>query len=299
MDLASKILKRPVRTEHRHRAVQWSLVAGPVSLILTLLMAFTLLAAWPKSTDPLDFTREQSRFDAAQNWGRNYLLLWAAGSSKQISTLAAMTSAQAQLKLPSTPYVIQEITPATTESIPAGEDTEWVLSYDTLVVVPGQSSVMRVRYTFNVVQHLDGYQVIALPRPTTQTTTPFKVTTVYTAGIGEDSSLAIAAKNFLRIYLTGGGDASLGSTVSSSFRGRPLTRSPYTAVTTLSIFSTATPYQPSAGDSASILVTVQGNATADTFHISQYPLTMVYTDQGQWVVDGIEDAVDFGHSKVG
>lgn len=47
------------------------------------------------------------------------------------------------------------------------------------------------------------------------------------------------------------------------------------------------------------MATVQGNATAGTFHILQYPLRMVFTDQGQWVVDAIEDAVDFGEVKVG
>lgn len=299
MDLASKMLKRPVKSEVRHRAVQWSLITGPVALILSLLTVFVLLAAWPKPVDPLDFTREQSRFDAAQNWGRNYLLLWAAGSSTQMSTLTAMTSTQAQLKLPATPYAVQEITPSGSESLPAGEDTEWVLSYDTLLVVPGQTSVMRVTYTLNVVQHLDGYQVIAMPRPVTRTTTPFKVGTAYPAGVSDESALGGAVRSFVKLYLTGGADAALGSTVSAQFRGRPLPKSPYTAVTTLGILATHTPYQPAAGATVSVMATVQGNATAGTFHILQYPLRMVFTDQGQWVVDAIEDAVDFGEVKVG
>lgn len=45
MDLASKMLKRPVKSEVRHRAVQWSLITGPVALILSLLTVFVL---WPR-----------------------------------------------------------------------------------------------------------------------------------------------------------------------------------------------------------------------------------------------------------
>ena len=240
---------------------------------------------------------EISRFQSAQNWGADYMLLYLAGTPSSLPALKARTSAPGEISLPTVPLAVQDIRPGTVEYVAGSPDAEWSFLYRVRAVVPGASSVRTSVYRLIFVEHENSYQVIKLPESVSEVTTPFRSETVYVGTADPSSALGKATTDFLKAFLTGGDNGSLGRTVSGDFKGTPLQGSPFTVITVTSIHTQGSvPSNPESGATVKTLVTVKASITGDSWQIQQYALTMKFTDQGQWVVDKVSDVIDFGAS---
>lgn len=279
--------------------VVWA-VLGP------LLALGTSLAVLSSRQEPVDVHAEITSTNNAQNWARSYLLLWLGGSAKKgeespnLRTLQSMTSAPVNLELPQTAYAVQDISPVESTPTPVGNgDMVWRMRMAATVVVPGSSSVNRLVYDLDMMEHAGTFRATALPRIVTTSTTPFQVDTAYSSVADVNSALGQSAQAFASAYLTPASGGNLGSTVGPDFDGQAVVNSPYrkvevTGVAYVAEDSSFDINNVKAGDTVHALITVKAETSSTTFNITQLPVVMVVLNNGQWVVDSFEPYVNVG-----
>lgn len=282
-----------VRPSVQRKALLFSVFAGPLALLVALATLVFAVVTKPPATG--DINKTITAYTRAEFFARNYLLIWLGGDTKQGERFAELTSTNERIALNPDPMTVQDINVTDVLKTEAGTETEWAFTLAANAIPPG-GSLSRNYYRVTFVE-LDGaYQAITLPRLTNREVVPIRISSVYSGGADLNGVLGKNVANFAKAYLTPGDAGNLGRYVSEKFPGEPISNSPYTSVqlTNLAYAGDKTPADAAAGDSIEILATIKASVSTTTYTFMQLPLRVTQTSNGQWLVDGITEPVDFG-----
>lgn len=285
-----------VRPSVQRRALLVSFFTGPLAILLVLLLGAFLIITRPEQ--PVDTFKALSAYQRAEYFARNFLLVWLAGSPRQVDIYKEMTSIDGKLELNPDPMTVTDINimdvSRTTTDKP--DEVEWAYTLAASTIPPGATAT-RNFYRVTFVEKNGAFQVISLPRLTSKGITPIKVATVYGQHAALDGTLGKMLANFSKAFLVPGGDSgALGRYASEKFTEQPIKTSPYTSVkiTAIQVAKDKPVTDAKPGDSFDVLVTVKASISTTTFTTMQLPLKVSMTPNNQWLVDSITEPVDFG-----
>lgn len=301
-----KALKLNRRTQKRlYVAV---LLCGPVALIMSFI-GNERINRLP-APNPVDVPAETALADKASRFGRDFLVLWLAGSAAPNSQelqarIDEISSIPGGIALPPTPFSVTDVKDLGPEKYtrePDG-DRNWIFDYDVIGTAPGELTPTKRRYSVQFVQHGVSYRATRTPLPINPMATPFRVETGYPDTVDPTSALGKAVSDFADAYLKKGDNASLGRTVSGSFRDNcqcgaaPAQASPYESTETTAIYGSAVPpADAKPGTTVHVLASIKAKVSDSSFQTVTLPLEMLYTDQHQWVANNLETDARYGAS---
>ncbi|MFZ2238073.1 MAG: conjugal transfer protein [Gordonia amarae] len=282
----------------RERAVVLALVSAPVALVLSMYSVLIVRKNLHDIPKPVDVYAAITDTARVQNFARNSLLLWMAGTDTSAKPLLARSSAAKSIELSEVPFEVRSIDQADIARWSGADAAQWLVTFAVTFVSPGSGTSQINRYSVTVLEKHASYQLLMWPSIVNPDTTSFRVESKYTVGIDPKSTLSASIKQFASAYLTSGSDStSLGRYVSAAFRGSSIVDSPYTEVEVESAkMSDGSQPLPSAkpGSRLKVLVRVKASASAQTWSIMDLALSVSLSENNVWLVDGIDAPIGWG-----
>lgn len=284
-----------VRPSVQKNFLFWSMISGPIALVLSVLTLAAMLIFRPPSS--VDTYRALTEYTRSEHFARNFLLLWLAGNKTQEARFKEMTSTDVRAALPPDPLTVTDInvTDVSRYTTDNPGEVEWAYTLSASILPPG-GTLTRNFFRVVFVEVGGAFQAIALPRITSSGITPIKVGGGYPQQAALDGALGKVMANFAQAYLVSSNSAQLGRYASEKFTGKPIVNSPYTSVkvTDIQVGGDKDVTTTRAGDSLDIVVTVKGNISDSTYSMMQLPIRVTQTSNGQWLVDRFNEPLDFG-----
>lgn len=291
------------RPRARERALWVAIIAGPLSLLLSLLLVLGVMIVIARTPKPVDVYRAIAATQRAEHFASDSLLLVLAGNSSMEKKLIARKSDEESIPLSINGFEVFTISPVDVQRYPGTDGAvEWVVTLSATRVVPGTDGVPRTNnYLVTLIERNASFQLLTLPRIVNPTTESFTVASAYTAAVDKNGALGKALNGFVTAYLTTGQPGvSLRDYISAQFTGSPITDSPYNAVDIEWIralngskdISTAKP-----GDVFNVLVRVRASASQDTWTTLDIPVQVSMADNANWWVDGFDSPLQWGKIK--
>lgn len=300
MSVLEKIRKLNRKTQKRLYILGY--LCGPLALVFALIVNERVNDI--PAPNPVDIPTETALVAKASSFGRDFLILWLAGSAgpsdrKLQARIDEISSVPGGITLPGTSFSVTEVKDLGPEKYTQESDGDrnWIFDYDVIGIAPGDLAPQKRRYSVQFVQHGVSYRATRTPLPINATATPFRVESGYPDTIDPTSTLGKAVTDFANAYLRKGDNASLGRTVSGDFRGAPAQASPYETTETTAIYaSDIPPAQPDPGTTVHVLASIKATISGNAFNTVTLPLEMLYTDQQQWVVNSLDTDARYGVS---
>lgn len=282
----------------RERGLVFSIISGPLALLLVVLMVFLMARILSNLPKPVDTYKAITEVTRVQNYARNSLLLWMGGSSSAQVALMARSSASQTIELSKVPFEVRSIDPSDIVRFQGVDAVEWQATFAVTFVAPGSNSAQINRFLLTILDKDGNYQMLLWPSIVNPDTQPFKVASKYTVPVDSNGSLSQSLARFVTAYLTStGGVTSLGQYVSSKFTGSAIADSPYSLAEIQEIkASTGSPLPGNAepGTELKVLVKVKASASLDTWSVMHLPLRVTLGSNKVWLVDGIDAPVGWG-----
>ncbi|SKT56545.1 Uncharacterised protein [Mycobacteroides abscessus subsp. massiliense] len=282
----------------RERGLVFSIISGPLALLLVVLMVFLMARILSNLPKPVDTYKAITEVTRVQNYARNSLLLWMGGSSSAQVALMARSSASQTIELSKVPFEVRSIDPSDIVRFQGADAVEWQATFAVTFVAPGSNSAQINRFLLTILDKDGNYQMLLWPSIVNPDTQPFKVASKYTVPVDSNGSLSQSLGRFVTAYLTStGGATSLGQYVSSKFTGSAIADSPYSLAEIQEIkASTGSPLPSNAepGTELKVLVKVKASASLDTWSVMHLPLRVTLGSNKVWLVDGIDAPVGWG-----
>lgn len=282
----------------RERGLVFSIISGPLALLLVVLMVSLMARILSNLPKPVDTYKAITEVTRVQNYARNSLLLWMGGSSSAQVALMARSSASQTIELSKVPFEVRSIDPSDIVRFQGANAVEWQATFAVTFVAPGSNSAQINRFLLTILDEDGNYQMLLWPSIVNPDTQPFKVASKYTVPVDSNGSLSQSLARFVTAYLTStGGATSLGQYVSSKFTGSAIADSPYSLAEIQEIkASTGSPLPGDAepGTELKVLVKVKASASLDTWSVMHLPLRVTLGSNKVWLVDGIDAPVDWG-----
>ncbi|SIL99624.1 Uncharacterised protein [Mycobacteroides abscessus subsp. abscessus] len=282
----------------RERGLVFSIISGPLALLLVVLMVSLMARIMSNLPKPVDTYKAITEVTRVQNYARNSLLLWMGGSSSAQVALMARSSASQTIELSKVPFEVRSIDPSDIVRFQGANAVEWQATFAVTFVAPGSNSAQINRFLLTILDEDGNYQMLLWPSIVNPDTQPFKVASKYTVPVDSNGSLSQSLGRFVTAYLTStGGATSLGQYVSSKFTGSAIADSPYSLAEIQEIkASTGSPLPGDAepGTELKVLVKVKASASLDTWSVMHLPLRVTLGSNKVWLVDGIDAPVGWG-----
>lgn len=271
---------------------------GVAWLSFFLSMGGCALDALRKPPAAINVQQEIGDYSAASFFTRNFVVLYLSGTKQNAAALAQMTVIPGQPELPPDPYTVLDVNVIKPQRVPAGSNTEWTFIVGATVIPPGTGSSQRNYFHVNVLESQDGsFKAMTWPRLVEFSPPSFEMQSLYTNGVASNGPLGQMLQNFLTAFYQSGNEGQLGRFVTQDFHAVPVSRSPFSSVELKTIMASSKSPDPASakpGDALNILVTAKGSSSSTTWSVFQAALTVKLGDNGQWLVDGFDDAIDFG-----
>lgn len=282
------------------RRAFWVMAAsGPVAIFLCAVLLILLVLTRPLTREDT-YTAIKSEANAGY-WAQRCLQAWLLSAQDVMAACSSAPGADGVLHAKFPPRV-SDLNVVSVDWIGSEgqRDTgEWTYIISATLVSTGEKP-KRAYYRMNFVERAGSYQLIAWPQPVAAVSIPIGVNTVFTDNVDMKSTLAVMATNFANAWLVPKNNGQITGYVTSAFTPNPPVTSPYNSTMVLDIHSDGVvdADKVEMGDRFDILVTVKASfganpKSSDTFHTVQLPLRVVAADNGQWLVDGIIDPIDF------
>lgn len=286
------------KPQARERALLFSIIAGPLALLLSAAMVVLMAVMLTRLPKPVNTYSAITDVTRVQNYARNSLLLWMGGSTSAQKPLMQRSSASQSIELSPVPFEVRSIDPSDIVRWQGSDAVEWQATFAVTYVAPGSGSAQISRYMVTVLDRDGDYQLLMWPSIVNVDTTPFKVATKYIDPVDSNGSLAQSVGRFATAYLTStGGATSLGQYVSSKFEGSAIADSPYTSAEVLEIKAESGTGQlgnAKPGTEARILVKVKAMASVQTWSVMHLALRVSLGSNDVWLVDGIDAPIGWG-----
>jgi hypothetical protein len=251
-----------------------------------------------KPPQRVEVQREIGEYTSASFFARNFITLYLTGKKEDSQALGRMTVITEPPKLPDHPYTILDVNLVEPKRITAGSNTEWTFVAGVTLIPPGTGGAQRNYFFINLLESRDKtFRAMSWPRLVNYTTPAFEMKTLYTQGVALHGPLGLMLNNFVTAFYQSGNPGQLGSFITQNFSEKPITRSPFTSIEVQTIAASQdspNPSDASPGSTAHILVTVKGSSASDTWSVFQAALEVTLGDNNQWLVNGFDDAIDFG-----
>lgn len=290
----------PSRNRYAAHVFSISVLCGPVALLIAVWAGWNASTKQPPAQEQWIHLNEVTA--QVQLFGDQIVRLAMTGrTAEDRKTLASMVADPRAVELSKDPWNVTSSHVIGVARIAQQADSaEWKVTVRIGYTAPGDPAVRFNTMNVIVLSSDGGYKAAALPMMGDATTVPIQVGPGYNIPVDPNSGLGDAVTKFATAYyvrVPGSTKApDLGRFVTGDFppNSAPLT-SPFTSLAVPAIYArAAVPTQPSPGDSADVLATVKGSASASTSLNMQIPLQMVFTEQRQWAVARILSTVDVG-----
>ena len=282
----------------RERAVLVSLVAAPLAVVLSLFSLLIMAKTMANVPKSVDVYRAITDTTEVQNFARNRLLQWLAGTSSSEKLLMSAATAAKSIELSEVPFEVRAIDPAGIAHWTGADADQWRVTFAVTFVAPGTGAPQTNRFDVTVLDRDGDFQMLLWPMIANTDNAPYTVQSAYTVGVDSKSALFTSMKHFATAYLTSTADsASLGRFVSARFHGAAVADSPYNDVEVESVKLIEGSPQPSTanpGTQVAALVRVKASASIKTWSIMDLPLRVSLSDNSVWLVDAIDAPVDWG-----
>jgi hypothetical protein len=271
------------KPQARERALWVAIVAGPLAMLMSVLLLGVTLFAISRSPKPVNVYRS------------------IADTQRVEQKLLERKADEQSLDLSVTGFEVYNITPVDIERYPGTDAVEWVVTMAVSRVVPGADGTPRTNtYVVTLLERDSNLQLLTLPRIVNPEMGRFTVDSSYTVAVDKKGPLGKSLEGFLSAYLTGGQGVSLRDYVSAGFTDPAISGSPYRSVEVEWIRAVSGTKDVSAGkpgDSVSALARVKASASQDTWTVMDFPVRMSMADNGNWWVDGFDSPLRWG--KIG
>lgn len=269
--------------------VRTTYLAWLTALVLLAVVITMLVTPAPEKPDS---TADFTTLSRVQFFATNFTTLWLTGTGSDAEAIRQMVGDVSILpgEWNREPVEVQDINVADIKSQNDGDNTEWVLTMGATLIPPGRGTPQRSYYDVTVIERGGTFRALTMPRLVHHARPELAAEPAYTDSVAPTSALGTAVANFITAYYGPDASGSLGRYVSSSFAGSPVADSPYStvAVTEIKARNLPDPNAVAAGDTTAILATVKASLSSTTFHTLSVPMTVKRTDDGQWLIDSIE-----------
>lgn len=282
----------------RERALLFTMISGPLALLLALVMMVMTLTAVARIPKPVDTYAAITDVTRVQNFAQNSLLLWLGGSASSEKPLLARSSAAPSIALSEVPFEVRSIDPSDIARWQGSDAVQWQATFAVTFVAPGAGAAQINRFSVTVLDRDGDYQLLTWPSIVNAESDSFKVATKYNVPVEAGGKLGESLRRFVTAYLTSTGEAtSLGQYVSSSFTGTAISGSPYSSAEIVEIKAAqgGPPVANAApGTQVSVLVRVKAIAAIETWSIMDLALRVSLGSNNVWLVDGIDAPIGWG-----
>lgn len=289
------------KPQARERALWVAIVAGPLAMLMSVLLLGVTLFAISRSPKPVNVYRSIADTQRVEHFASDSLLLSLGGTTAVEQKLLERKADEQSLDLSVTGFEVYNITPVDIERYPGTDAVEWVVTMAVSRVVPGADGKPRTNtYVVTILERDGSLQLLTLPRIVNPEMGRFTVDSSYTVAVDKKAPLGTSLEGFLSAYLTGGQGVSLRDYVSAGFNEPAISGSPYRSVEVEWIRAVSGTKDVSAGkpgDSVSALARVKASASQDTWTVMDFPVRMSMADNGNWWVDGFDSPLRWG--KIG
>lgn len=282
----------------RERALLFTMISGPLALLLALVLMVMTLTALSQIPKPVNTYAAITDVTRVQNFAQNSLLLWLGGSTSSEKPLLARSSAAPSISLSAVPFEVRSIDPSDIVRFEGSDAVQWLATFAVTFVAPGAGTAQINRFSVTVLDHDGDFQLLTWPSIVNSESNAFRVASKYTVPVESRGELGESLRRFVTAYLTSTGEStSLGQYVSSSFSGTAISDSPYSSVEVVEIKAAAGgPPVANAepGTQVSVLVRVKAIAAIETWSIMDLTLRVSLGSNNVWLVDGIDSPIGWG-----
>lgn len=262
-----------------------------VILVLTLM----ILIFRPGPAIP-DTTADFNTLTRVQFFAQNFTHAWLTGTERDVPAIKQMAADPDGIpgKWNTEPMEVSDLSVADITSVVDDPYTEWVVTVGATIVAPGTAAPQRAYYEVTVIQKGEALRAFTMPRPVNLTRPSLNIGSAYTKSIGLNSPIGTAVTNFTQAFYTQNAAGSLGRYVSANFDDEPLANSPYTSAEVIAITTNSEddPAAAAGGDSVTVMVAAKLGMSLTTFSTVNIPMRLVAQDNGQWVVDALEEMTE-------
>lgn len=287
--------KNLVKTVKRTTYFTYALV------VVVALLAIGLL--FNRGPEIPDTAAEFTRLTRIEFFSKNFMTLWLTATDKDASALKEMLSdpAVAPSTWNSEPIAVADLNVVDMTPTSDGELTEWLVDIGVTVTAPGSTVPQRAYFAVTVIEKAGGLRALTLPRPINIDRAAVDVTPDYKNIVGISTPIGSNVANFVDAFYTQNASGSLGRYVSGNFAANTIAHSPYSSSEVLEIKSNSAVDAATAdsGTTAALLVTIKAAISVTTFNTFTVPITVSRAENGQWLVDSIDDITRATETHVG
>lgn len=289
-----KLHARLFAQERFTTTLQWGFYLAVIAVIFSLLSLTVQLTR--TTPEPPDLATEFNRMSRVQWTAQNYLRLWLTATEQEKGSIKTMLADQNALPTAwaSDPVGVSDVNVADLVARTAsdGQTIQWFVVVGATLTTPGNDTATRLYYATNFMDRPGtAIRAVTLPRPVNLTRPNVVVNLDYPNAVPVNNNLGAAVSGFASAYYTDQTGA-LPRFTTREFSAAPIAASPYTSTELLSIRS----HQPfsrtaASGTTLDIVAQIKAAITLTSFQTISVPMKVRATDNSQWVVAELPEAL--------